>query len=331
MAFVADRVARSAVSLQNSLRGADIARQMHFSEAVAHGIEYLDEHWNGMGLPKRVSGQDIPINAQIALMSQVADVFHTAKDTEAAMREIGHRSGTWFNPALVDIFNLVASRRSFWEGLDAADLQERIFDLEPANYIRQADEDYLDDIAAAFAKVIDSKSPFTSGHSERVTIFADLIAEQMGYTAMQRRWLKRAALLHDIGKLGVSNSVLDKPGKLTDDEYDQIKLHPVYSAKILANISVFSDIAPVAGGHHERLDGNGYRLGLKGEEIDLDTRIVTVADIFDALTADRPYRTAMPVSKAIKIMAEEFKEAIDPVCFDALKNALEKIDRNQAA
>jgi len=312
-------------------RGAEIARMMRFSEDVALGIQNLDERWDGTGQPARISGTGIPIFSRIALMSQVIDVFHTANGREAAQREVESRSGTWFQPDLVEAFRSVAEEEEFWDQLARKDLQKILYRLEPAQRARKVDEGYLDDIAAAFAKVIDSKSPFTSGHSERVTVFSDLIAEEIGYSPDQRAWLKRAALLHDIGKLGISNSILDKPGKLTEAEFGEIRKHPVYSQSILANIEIFADIAPVAGGHHERLDGKGYPNGLKGAEIDLNTRIVTVADIFDALTADRPYRPAMAIAKALEIMADMVGGAIDPTCFAALKRALEKVDQPAAA
>ncbi len=304
-------------------RGADIARMMRFSEDVALGIQNLDEHWNGGGLPLKKAGGAIPVNARIALLAQVIDVFNTAHGAEAAIAEARNRAGSWFQPELVTAFERVAGRSEFWDGLRSEELYKTIYELEPVQCAEIVDEQYLDDIAAAFAKVIDAKSPFTSGHSERVTIFTDLIAKEIGMDENKRRWLRRAALLHDIGKLGISNQILDKPGKLTDEEYEQIKLHPVYSQSILTKISVFFDISAVACGHHERIDGLGYPFQLKGDEIDLDTRIVTIADIFDALTADRPYRKAMPVYKALAIMDDMAGRAIDPDCYTALKAVLE--------
>ena len=146
----------------------------------------------------------------------------------------------------------------------------------------------------------------------------------MGIPAERRRWFYRGALLHDVGKLGVSNSILDKPGKLTDEEFAQVKRHPKYTEEILSKISIFRELALVAGAHHERLDGKGYHKGLSGDQIGLETRILTLADIFDALTANRPYRPAMPVDKAMAILAEMRGTAIDGNCFDAFRTVLDK-------
>jgi HD-GYP domain-containing protein (c-di-GMP phosphodiesterase class II) len=307
-------------------RGAEIARKMRFSEAVALGIQNLDEHWDGSGKPTGAHGEAIPIYSQIALMAQIVDVFHTANGADAARREVSQRSGTWFDPRLSAAFEGVASEPSFWRTLGAANLEQAMFALEPAQHLATVDEDYLDDIAAAFAQVVDSKSPYTSGHSERVTLFSDMIAEEMGFSSARRRWLRRAALLHDIGKLGVSNTILDKAGKLDGEEWKAMQMHAAHTETILSRIAAFRDLAAIAGAHHERLDGNGYPRGLKGSEIRLETRIISTADVFDALTADRPYRAAMPVSKAMKIMASELGRATDPDCYAALVRALNRVD-----
>ena len=312
-------------------RGADIARKMRFSEAVAEGIGNLDEHWDGKGKPAGVAGNSIPLYARIALVAQVADVFQKADGEDSARKEIKNRSGTWFDPEIAEAFHRVSGRPSFWDALNSPDLNEIIYDIEPTHHVAVVDEDYLDDIASGFAEVVDSKSTFTKGHSERVTLFADLIAVELGFTPERRRWLKRAALLHDIGKLGVSNTTLDKPGKLDADEWVEMKYHAVQTEAILSRISAFKELASVASAHHERLDGKGYPKGLKADEIVLESRILAVADIFDALTADRPYRAAMPVSKALSIMAEEVGKATDGQCFEALREALERFHPRVAA
>jgi HD-GYP domain-containing protein (c-di-GMP phosphodiesterase class II) len=245
--------------------------------------------------------------------------------------ELAIRAGSWFEPALVQAFERVSRDRAFWSVLASEKVEQAVFALPPARRIEALDDDYLDDIAAAFAQIVDSKSPFTHGHSERVALFTDLIAEELGVEAGQRRRLKRAALLHDIGKLGVSNSILDKAGKLDDDEWIAMRAHASNSERILSRISAFAELARIGGAHHERLDGKGYPRGLRGDQICPATRIVSTADVFDALTADRPYRAAMPIAKALAIMDGDVGTALDQDCLNALKRSLVRIDFVQAA
>ncbi|WP_240539956.1 HD-GYP domain-containing protein [Salinarimonas soli] len=307
-------------------RGADIARRMRFSEAVASGIRDLDEHWDGGGKPLGLRGEAISLFARIALLAQVVDVFHTSAGEAGAVAELRRRRGIWFDPALVDAFVRISLDRGFWTGLTSPDLEAALFDLEPGQRRVALDDGYLDDIAAAFAQVVDAKSPFTHGHSQRVALFAVMTADRLGLSPERRRWLRRAALLHDIGKLGVSNQVLDKAGPLDDAEWAQMRTHPGAGAAILSRIDAFAGMARVAAGHHERLDGRGYPSGLKGEAIDLETRIVSVADVFDALTAERPYRAAMPPEQAFAIMERDAGTAFDPACLAALREAVAAFD-----
>ena len=311
-------------------RGAEIARIMGFGDDVARAIQCLDEHWDGRGKPEGLSLRAIPIASQIALMSQVADVFFMSSGRDAAVREIQNRANTWFDASLVEVFVAMAEDEEVWNALRSGDIMQWVLALEPQEHVARADDEYLDRVAKGFALVVDSKSPFTSGHSQRVAVYADLIAERLGLDADHRRWLRRAALLHDIGKLAISNTILDKPDKLTDAEYTVMKSHASVSGEILADIPAFSALVPVARGHHERLDGKGYPLGLKDKEICLETRIVSVADVFDALTADRPYRKAMPTSQALGIMAQDVGKAFDGRCFNALVDSLKRADRAAA-
>ena len=306
-------------------RGAEIARLLRFPERVSLGIYSLDEHFNGQGKPEGLAGEGIPLYSRIALLAQVIDVFHTAGGPQAALDEIRLRTGRWFDPQLVDAFEQVANTADFWRMLAAADINEAILALEPASHVAALDDDYLDDIAAAFGQVVDSKSPYTSGHSARVALYTDMIAEALGLSHERRRWLKRGALLHDVGKLGVSNSVLDKPGKLDDEEWAAVKAHAMYTETILSRIAAFSELARVSAAHHERLDGKGYPRGVTADEICLETRIITTADIFDAITAERPYRGAIPIPRSLEMMAENVGTAIDERCFEALKLALARL------
>ncbi len=306
-------------------RGAEIARLLRFSEGIAQGIYNLDEQWNGQGKPAGLAGEAIPVYARIALLSQVIDVFHTADGAPAALAEVRSRSGQWFDPAQVAAVERLALQPDFWTTLASPDVQAAVLKLEPGKFEVPLDEDYLDDIAAAFGQVVDSKSPYTSGHSARVALYTDLIAESMGLDAERRRWLKRGALLHDVGKLGVSNSVLDKAGQLDIAEWAEVRKHAELTEAILSRINAFGQLARIAGAHHERLDGGGYPRGLKAEDIPLETRIITMADIFDAITAERPYRGAIPIPQTLEMMAKTVGTAIDADCFEALKRAVANV------
>jgi HD-GYP domain-containing protein (c-di-GMP phosphodiesterase class II) len=307
-------------------RGADIARQLRFGEAVAQGIHALDEHWDGGGKPDGLAGEAIPLYSRIALLAQVVDVFHTSGGPTAALAETRLRSGQWLDPALVAAFERVAAREQLWPILGQADLPARVYALEPAQHSVPLSEDYLDEIAEAFGQIIDAKSPYTAGHSARVALYTDLIAEELGVPSARRRWLRRGALLHDMGKLGVSNTILDKAGKLDAAEWEAVRLHATYTEQILSGIAPFAELAQVAGAHHERLDGAGYPRGLSAHDITLETRMITTADIFDAISADRPYRGAVPVPQTLAMMDKLVGSALDARCMHALRQAAQRVE-----
>lgn len=304
-------------------RGADIARQLRFSEGVAQGIHSLDEHWDGQGRPEGLESSRIPLYSRIALLSQVIDVVNNSEGQSATLAEIQKRSGSWFDPETVDAFIAVAESSEFWSILNSNDVERLVFALEPGDHKVPLDEDYFDDIAEAFGKVVDAKSPYTAGHSARVGLYTSLLAESMEIPELRRRWLKRGALLHDVGKLGVSNTILDKPGQLDAAEWTAVQRHAAYTEAILGRISNFDELSRVSAAHHERLDGGGYPRGIKDVDITIETRIITTADIFDAITAERPYRGAIPVDKTLEIMSESIGTAIDVRCFEHLKNIVQ--------
>lgn len=305
--------------LSRCTRGADIARQLGFCQTICDGIYHLDEHWDGSGRPDALSGDAIPLFARIALLAQVADVFQMEFGREAAIAEVRARSGAWLDPELAGAFDRVARSEAFWIGLGSPSLEVLLNARLTQGAQRPADEDFLDAIAEAFGQVVDAKSPYTGGHSVRVARYATAIAGWVGLPAARHRWLRRAALLHDIGKLGVSNAILDKPARLSEPEWKVMRDHAAHTQAILGRVGVLQDMAPVAAAHHERLDGTGYPLGLKDHCIGLETRIITVCDFYDALTADRPYRSAMSVEQALEIIGSEVGGAVDPRCFEALR------------
>ncbi|HXH27756.1 MAG TPA: HD domain-containing phosphohydrolase, partial [Candidatus Polarisedimenticolia bacterium] len=173
----------------------------------------------------------------------------------------------------------------------------------------------------ALAEAIDEKDPYTRGHSERVNRYAVLLAKQMGLSRAEIRQVHISSLFHDIGKIGIEDKILRKPAVLTDEEYTIMKQHPEKGAQMLSKIKAMKDIIPGMRFHHERWDGSGYPLRLRGEQIPLAARIVAVADAFDAMTTNRPYQKAMPYDKAIARLFELADKAFDRRVVSAFSDA----------
>jgi putative nucleotidyltransferase with HDIG domain len=187
----------------------------------------------------------------------------------------------------------------------------------------------LDDLTwgalLALARAIDAKSPWTAGHSERVTSMALKIGRELGLSERELDHLQRGGLLHDIGKIGTPIEILDKPGKLTEEEMAVMRQHTTIGAQILEPIKSFEGVIPIVLQHHEWFDGSGYPHGAKGEEIDIRARIFAVADVFDALVSERPYRAAMPFERVLGIMQDLTGSQFDPTVMDAF---LEVVSRD---
>jgi len=182
----------------------------------------------------------------------------------------------------------------------------------------------------ALARTVDAKSSWTAGHSTRVTKMALKIGPVLGLSPKKLDDLHRAALLHDIGKVGVPAAILDKPGPLDDEEYGIIKKHPSIGARILEPIASYKEIIPMVLQHHERYDGKGYPGGLSGDEIDIGAKILAVADTFDAVKSDRPYRKGWALERAIDLITEEAGRQFDPDVVDAFLTVM-KQEKTKAA
>jgi HD-GYP domain-containing protein (c-di-GMP phosphodiesterase class II) len=299
-------------------RGASIARRIGFSEPVAQAIHSLDEHWNGGGYPDGRHGEEIPLFARIMNLAQTLEVFLVNRGEQAALEVARRRSGRWFDPELVRVASSAAKRGLLFAGLDQEQAIDQALALEPEEHRMLADEATIENICQAFAEIIDTKSPFTYRHSNGVADAAVGMSRQLSLSEEDTTFLRRAALVHDIGKLSVPNSILEKPAALDNQEWEIVKRHPYYSYEILRRIPGFEALSEVAGAHHEKLDGSGYYHHWSADQLSLEMRILTVADIFDALAAKRPYRDAMPLEKVFDIMRKDAPRAIDAQCLDAL-------------
>ncbi|MHB1980640.1 MAG: HD-GYP domain-containing protein [Sulfobacillus sp.] len=307
-------------------RGAEIVRMMSFPETTAQAIRSLDEHWDGRGYPAGLTGEQIPLLARIAGLSQSVEIFRAALGPADAMAMIRRRSGSWFDPELVRVFSRLAADDAFWSLLaaDRPQLMAAVAALEPPEAPTMADSQRVDQVALAFAQIIDAKSPYTYRHSEGVAKYAVAIGRQLDFSPLQVREMHLAGLLHDIGKLGVPNTILDKAGPLTHDEMEVIRRHPRYSEEILSEVAAFSSLAEVAAVHHERVDGKGYYRGVVLADFPQAHRTLPVADIYEALTADRPYRQAMSPEAALALLHKEAGSGVCPRAVTALEAALNK-------
>lgn len=303
-------------------RGAGIVRQIGLGEGVATAVRHLDEHWDGGSYPSRLRGAEIPILSRLMCLAQTLDVFCTSQGPDAAIRTARERSGRWFDPDLVRAAELLHREGTLWgaclPGEPASATHAAVLALEPdAGVIPE--ETRLEAICDAFAGVVDAKSPFTFRHSHGVKDAAVAIGRAMGLPEPRITMLRRAALLHDIGKLSVPNTILDKPGRLTAEEFGVVREHSWLSRQILEKVGVFSEIATVAGDHHERLDGSGYPNGVAGTMLPLESRLLAVADVYGALTEKRPYREALAPKAVAAIMDKDVPAKLDAQCYEALR------------
>lgn len=193
--------------------------------------------------------------------------------------------------------------------------------LENSRLNENAEKTYFETISA-LALAVEAKDPYSRGHLERVAGYAVRIAERLGLDEEQRVILRDAARLHDIGKIGILDEVLRKPAKLTDEEYEIMKKHPQIGEGIIAPIRSLRNLCGIVRHHHEMLDGSGYPDGLQGEQITLLTRILTVSDVYDALTTTRPYRKALTREEAFHIMTEDFRTKLDQSLVQAFQSII---------
>jgi HD-GYP domain-containing protein (c-di-GMP phosphodiesterase class II) len=299
-------------------RGADIAIGIGLSPETADAIRALDEHWDGGGYPYGLRGHQIPLLGRIMCLAQTLEIYWVAGGRSAATRMARERSGRWFDPELVQLVVAAEKDEQFWSGLARPDVRA----IEPRSGAVIADEQRLDALADAFGQIVDAKTPYTARHSRGVAQLAALVTVELGLGADEAARLYRAGQLHDLGKLGISNLILDKPGKLTSEEWLAMRGHPEAGYAVLSRIPPFADMARLALTHHERLDGSGYPHALTAEDLGLDDRILAVADVGEALSAERPYREALPPERVVEIMREDAGTKLDPEVFEAFCNVL---------
>ncbi|HEU4630729.1 MAG TPA: HD domain-containing phosphohydrolase [Gemmatimonadaceae bacterium] len=323
----APMVARQVARTIRAERGAEIARRLGLPAETAEAIRWLDEHWGGRGHADGLRGEAIPLLSRIALLARTVERLHTGHGVDAALAVAGARRGRWFDPRLVDRVLAWRGDPAWWALLREPELLATVVAVEPhAAAVPPADEERLAIVAHAFADIVDARSPYTLRHSANVAVLARGAAGLLGLGEAEAHRLYLAGLLHDLGKLGVPTRILDKPERLTEAERAVVERHPLHTWAVLSRARAFADIARPAALHHERLDGSGYPWGVPGEELDVLTRLLVVSDVYEALTADRPYRRGMTPHAAVALLHRDRGTKLCPQAIDALVAFAEESD-----
>jgi len=297
-------------AIENHWRATNaLAESLGLSADVRDGLYQTFERWDGKGVPAEVRGHDIRVAARLVNLADVVEVFHRAGGVDAAVAVARERSGTQFDPMLVELF--CAAAPDVLRGLDELTTWPAVIDAEPALEIVLTEPE-LDGALEAIADFTDLKSPWTIGHSRGVADLAHAAAAAAGMPAYEATLVRRAGLLHDLGRLGVSNAIWDKRGPLTAAELERVRLHPYLTERMLASSAALAPLGAIAVQHHERLDGSGYPGGLSGDALTPAGRMLAAADAYHAMTEARPHRTARPGEEA----AAELRAGVRRSLFD---------------
>lgn len=263
---------------------------------------HVFERWDGKGLPGERSGEAIPVPARIVAAARDVELFHRFGGWEVAADVLRRRRGKAYDPAVADLFLADGER---WLAQCAGDsVWDAALAAEPAPWIR-IDDARLDAVLEALAHFADLKSPFTRGHSPGVAALAEGAARHAGMDEGEAVSLRRAALVHDLGRTGIPNGIWDKPGPLTRAEWERVRLHPYLTERVLSYAPATAPMAALAGAHHERLDGSGYHRGSPAAMLPPAARILAAADAYQAMTEERPHRPALSPQAAAGELAAE--------------------------
>ena len=280
-----------------------LAEQLGLDDQARATLSQTFERWDGKGLPNGSKGEEILLGSRIINLADVLEVFHRIAGEDGAVAVARERSGTQFAPNVVDA---VANNNpgTLFAGLDEVTTWDTVIAAEPG-LARLLTDDEFDSALEAIADFIDVKSPCTLGHSRGVADLAACAADELRLGADVAAHVRRAALVHDIGRLGVSNAVWDKPGELTAGEVERVRLHPYLTDRMLAGSPTLAALGATAVQHHERLDGSGYPSGLRAEALTPSGRVLAAADAYQAKLEPRPHRSAYPPDRAAKWMRDE--------------------------
>ena len=281
--------------------GQRLGRRLGMDERVVAALGLAFERWDGKGYPNRVAGEEIPSSVRISLVARDVELLDRLGGWDLVRATLSKRSGRAYDPRAAGVFleggpDWVAEARSepAWESA-----------LEAEPFPRTTVErSRLDAVLAGFADFVDLKSPYLHGHSSAVARIAADAAVALGLDDAAVERVRLASLVHDLGRVGVSNAVWDHPGPLTVDDWERVRLHPYYTERILARCALWPELA-LAASHHERLDGSGYHRGTSAAQLTTEERLLAAADAYQAMTQRRPHRPAMSSAHAVDELARD--------------------------
>ena len=266
-----------------------LAERIGLGHRVQEGLGQVYERWDGKGLPRKLKGEAILLPVRVVQIAQDVESFFRLEGKDRTIAVLRKRASGMYDPQIVeccclnaDVFFQESSETSLWESVLAA---------EPGSASRIPGE-HLDEVLRAVADFVDLKSSYTVGHSSGVTELATEAARRCGMPETDAIAIRRAGFLHDLGRIGVPNTIWDKPGPLSDSEWERVRLHPYYTERMLSRMKVPGSVCTFAAQHHERLDGSGYHRGIPASMLPMPGRILAAADIYHAMREPRPHRPA---------------------------------------
>lgn len=306
--------------ISNHWRAADdLAERLGLDSTVRDSVEQTFERWDGEGVPRGAKGTDILMTSQLVNLADVVEVFHRAGGVDAAVEVARQRSGTQFAPEIVELFCREAPE--LFSDLAMSTSWDAVIAAEPVSAVWLSHTE-LTSALEAIADFVDLKSPYTIGHSRAVADLAAAAARHLGLSAGEARTVRRAGLVHDLGRLGIPNTIWDKQGELSAVEVERVRMHPYLTERMLAFSGVLAPLGAIAVQHHERLDGSGYPRGLTGDSLTPAGRVLAAADTYRAWIEPRPHREARTGAEvAAKLRIEVHEGRLDGGAVDSVLRA----------
>ena len=296
-----------------------LAQQLGLPQAVMDGVGAAYEKWDGKGWPGELKGADIPIAARLAPLGEFTEVAARVGGVDAVRKLMAKESGKLFDPELAAIMS--AEAELITAGLEDAGNWDAVIDLEPSLSVVLTGERF-DAALEAVANFIDLKSPYFSGHAKTLSALVASAAEGAGWPDDEVQLVRRAALVQGFGRLGVSNAIWDKKGRLGAGEFERVRMHPYLCERMLNRSDALAPLAAIVVQHRERLDGSGYPRGLAGNAISKHARLLGAADAYQAMREPRPHREALSAEDAAAALRDEVaKGRLDGSAVDAVLTA----------